>query len=316
MYHYVRDLVNTQYPDIKGLNTHLFIEQIEFLQKHYHFITIEELIDSFQNKSPLAPNSVLLTFDDGYMDHFNNVFPILNRKKIQGCFYIPVETVVKNTILDVNKIHFILAKVTDKQKLYNELLNALDNYRAEYSLKPNDFYINKLAIADRFDTKEVIFIKRLLQVELEETLKNKITSELFNKYVTSDEKAFSRELYMNEEQISCMQRNGMHIGGHGHSHYWLDSLSKEQQAFEIEKTREFIETIGGDSNYWTMSYPYGSYNDDTLDILKNNGCKLGFTTDVNILDTKLHNYLTIPRLDTNDIPKNRHDEPNSWYNYI
>ena len=53
MYHYVRDLKHSRYPDIKGLDITLFREQIEYLKKHYHFITMEMLIDSISNNSYL-----------------------------------------------------------------------------------------------------------------------------------------------------------------------------------------------------------------------------------------------------------------------
>ena len=277
---------------------------------------MEEVIDSFENKTIIPPNSVLLTFDDGYIDHFNNVFPILDRKKIQGSFYIPVETACENKILDVNKIHYILAKVKNKQMLIDEIYNLLDSYRANFKLESNNFYFKKLAIATRYDSKEVIFIKRILQVELIEKLRNEITGTLFKKYVTSDEKAFSSELYMNEELISCMQRNGMHIGGHGNRHYWLGSLNKQEQELEIEKSIDFIKRIGGDINSWTMCYPYGNFNNDTLDILRQKKCKLGLTTEVNTLDFSTNDHLTCPRLDTNDIPKNRNEQPNNWFKRV
>jgi len=313
MYHYVRDLKNTRFPDIKGLDSELFVEQIEFLNKHYNFVGIEDLIDCYQGKAELPSHAALLTFDDGYADHFHTVFPVLDHNKIQGCFYIPVQTVVENTILDVNKIHYILAASKDDQQLYTEVLSLLDDYRSEYDLQSNAYYIDKLAVANRFDSKEVIFIKRLLQVELDEELRGKITTYLFHKYVSSDEKAFSCELYMNERQIQHMQRNGMHIGGHGYSHYWLGSLDREKQAHEIRKSKEFVERIGGDLDCWSFCYPYGDYNQDTLDILKLEGCKLGFTTAVDILNAEEHECLTVPRLDTNDLPKDRAAAVNKWY---
>ncbi len=43
MYHYVRDLKNSRYPDIKGLDINLFKEQINYMRKHYHIITMEEV---------------------------------------------------------------------------------------------------------------------------------------------------------------------------------------------------------------------------------------------------------------------------------
>lgn len=316
MYHYVRDLAHSKYPEIKGLDIHLFVEQIEYLSKHYHFITIEQLIESSLNRVSLPKNAVVLTFDDGYIDHFQYVFPILKSKKIQGSFYIPVLTVTENQILDVNKIHFILASVYNKSNLILDIYFWLDHFREEYKLFDNEYYYNKLAHSSRFDSAEVIFIKRLLQVELDEKLRNIIVNELFKKYVSSDEKSFSRELYLSKEQIEEMNDGGMHIGGHGNSHYWLGSLSKEKQVIEIERSIEFIGNIGGDLNNWTMCYPYGNYNDDTIDILKDSGCKLAWTTQVDIYNTAEHHCLTAPRLDTNDLPKDRNASTNHWFDKL
>lgn len=313
MYHYVRELEYSRYPDIKGLDLSSFKAQIEYLQRYYTIITMEEAIAAFEGLAELPAKAALLTFDDAYIEHYTNVFPILDEKKIQGSFYPPVRAIKEHTVLDVNKIHFILASVKDKRELIKDIFNQLEIYKDECKLENNDFYFKKLAIANRFDTKEVVFIKRLLQVELEIGLRKVITDYLFQKYVSNSEAIFSRELYMNIDQIKCMKRNGMHIGSHGFDHFWLGSLSKEKQIEEIERSMMFINEIGGDINSWTMCYPYGSYNQNTLDILKNRGCKLAFTSEVDIMDIIQHNRYTIPRLDTNDIPVNYNAMPNKWF---
>ena len=230
MYHYVRDLKHSRYPRIKGLDLNLFREQIKFLKKNYNFVTVEEVIEANNGGGTLPSHPVLLTFDDAYQDHYQNVFPILNHEHIQGCFYAPVKAITEFTVLDVNKIHFILASTTDEQfpKLLDELRYQLKKYRADYNLKEFEYYFNKLAVANRFDSKEVIFVKRLLQVELDVRLRKIITDDVFQKIVGMDEDKFSRELYMSMDQIKCMVDNGMHFGSHGYDHYWLTSLSREQ----------------------------------------------------------------------------------------
>lgn len=317
MYHYVRDLKHSRYPNIKGLDITLFKEQIAYLKKHYHFVTVEAVIDAFSNKTQLPEHSVLLTFDDAYSDHFTHVFPLLEKEKIQGAFYPPVKAVTEHTVLDVNKIHFILASTPEEKipALLHEIKVLLDQYRDEYNLLSFDDYFNELAIANRFDCKEVIFVKRLLQVRLDECLRSIITNVLFRKIVGMDEAAFSRELYMSMDQIKCMVDCGMHIGSHGYDHYWLGSLSKEKQEFEIKKSIEFIASVGGDIDNWSICYPYGNYNDDTIELLKQNGCKLGLTTRVDLasLDKGGDTIFKLPRLDTNDFPKSADAEVNNWY---
>lgn len=313
MYHYVRNLKHNRYPEIKGLDLALFIEQIEYLKKNYQIITMMELINSVENGDHLPKKSVLLTFDDAYLDHYTNVFPILQKNKLEGSFFAPVRAITENKILDVNKIHFILSTSPDKEDITSEIFLLLNKYREEYKLETNEYYYNKLTLYDRYDSKEIVFIKLLLQVELNEKLRGLIVDELFKKLVSEDEISFSQELYMNTEQIECMHRNGMHIGGHGYDHYWLGKLSKELQEIELSKTMNFLHKINGKNEKWTIGYPYGSYNEDTMRILNELNCSLAFTTRVEIADLSRDNKLELPRLDTNDIPKDRNSALNDWY---
>lgn len=320
MYHYVRDLKNSRYPNIKGLQVESFREQVQFLKKNYNFVTVEQVLDAYcnDNVKELPNHPVLLTFDDAYKDHFDYVFPYLEHEHIQGAFYAPVKAVTENIVLDVNKIHFILASTPEGKipQLVQELKFQLDGYRSEWNLKDFDYYFKKLAIANRFDTKEVIFVKRLLQVELDEKLRRIITDDIFQKVVGMDECMFSRELYMSIDQIKCMVDCGMHFGSHGYDHYWLNSLDKEKQEFEIKKSVEFIKTIGGDVDNWTICYPYGAYDEATIEVLKENNCKLGLITRVDLADLNDKDddvIFKLPRLDTNDLPKDANSSTNQWY---
>ncbi len=313
MYHYVRDLKNSRYPDLKGLDINLFKEQIHYLRKNYHIITMEEATYSIDNQVKLPDKSVLLTFDDAYSEHYNNVFPILDKYKLQGSFYPPSKAITEHIVLDVNKIHFILASVEDKLDLVNDLKELVSIYQKEYQLEDFDYYYKKLAQANRLDTKDVIFIKRLLQVELVEELRMNITDSLFEKYIGISENAFSRELYMNEEQLKHMLRSGHHIGNHGYNHYWWNSLNKEEMSQELDLSINFLEKLGVDMNNWTACYPYGSYDAQSIKMLEERGCKLGLTSEVNIATTNKNTRFIMPRLDTNDMPKDQYQETNDWY---
>ena len=128
-YHYVRDLKNSRYPEIKGLDTALFCEQLDFFERHFQFITCEQLLEAISgNIDDLPENSVLLTFDDGYQDHFSNVFPILLQRRIQGFFSMPGKILKEHKLLDVNRIHFILA-TTKIEQLMKMIFERLDYYR-------------------------------------------------------------------------------------------------------------------------------------------------------------------------------------------
>lgn len=316
MYHYVRDLKHSRYPAIRGLDRTLFIGQVEYLRRHYAPVTMEQVIAAGRSGGePLPEKAVLLTFDDGYADHFTTVFPILKNRGIQGSFFAPIKALTENTVLDVNKIHFILASGSTPADIIGHIRTLLERYGSEYGLDTFENYYRKLAGFDRFDTPEVLFIKRLLQVGLPLEVRIRMTDLLFTRTVGIDPETFSRELYMNREQMQCMVDAGMHIGSHGYDHFWLNSLPREQQEREIARSVEFIKDIYGTryAGDWTICYPYGGYNDDTLDLLRKYGCAAGFTTEVRVADLSRDSAFTLPRLDTNDIPKGRDEKTNDWY---
>lgn len=304
MYHYVRPLEGTRYPDIKGLRLSEFKFQLDHVKSNFHMVTVAEVVHSLRTGDQLPSNSAMLTFDDGYIDHYANVFPLLHEAKIQGAFFPPVASVERGELLDVNRVHFILASTQDKGRLRDKLDAAVLDYRQDFGLDSSEEYWARYGHANRFDTAEVIYIKRMLQVALPETLRNRIARELFAKFVSGDEKAFAGELYMTIDQLRTMQRSDMYIGSHGDSHYWLDSIDERRQREEVESSLKFLRRVGSPvDDYWVMCYPYGSWNKSLLDELRRQGCTLGLTTDVGVADLRQHDPLLLPRLDTNDLPK-------------
>lgn len=304
MYHYVRDLKNSRYPGIKGLDYELFKQQIAFLKEHFTIVTMEEVMEAWNSESGTLPeNAALLTFDDGYIDNFTAVFPILKEQKVQGSFFIPGKTFTENVLLDVNKIHFTLASA-DVHSLVKDICALLDQYRRNRmgaEIPSNEELFEKYAVASRFDVKETVFVKRILQTAVPEKIRNQISSELFKKYVGLPEDVFARELYMNRDQIRCMKREGMFIGLHGYDHYWLGNLDRQQMQADIDKALEVMDEFI-DRDNWVLNYPYGSYNTEVMEYIASKGCRAGMVTKVAVADTKAHGRFELPRLDCNDFP--------------
>ena len=48
MYHYVRDLKNSEYPTIKGLDKELFEKQLAYLLEHYTPVRMDEILAAYQ----------------------------------------------------------------------------------------------------------------------------------------------------------------------------------------------------------------------------------------------------------------------------
>lgn len=168
MYHYTRDLKHSRYPEIKGMDSSLFRKQVEFIKESFHVVTMEQVIEAVKGGAELPENAMLLTFDDGYADNYTVAFPILEEYGLQASFFIPGKTFATHQLMDVNKIHYILASA-DVYKLVEDLKNQMDYYRgSEYQYAPTDELFKEYAVANRFDVKETIFVKRMLQTVLPE----------------------------------------------------------------------------------------------------------------------------------------------------
>lgn len=303
MYHYVRQLEDTRYPAIKGRRTSEFRFQVDHIKNNYHPVTVRDVVNCIRTGDPLPHKAALLTFDDGYIDHYANVFPILFDAGIQGAFFPPVAPVSRAELLDVNRIHFTLAAETNHEKLGEFLDQEIHAYGQEYSLKSPEYYRNEWAKPNRFDIAETIYIKRMLQVVLPEDLRNVIARKLFAQFVSVDEVAFAAELYCTPAQLRVMQASGMYVGSHGDSHYWLNTVDDATQRREIENSLAFLREIGSPvDDYWVMCYPYGAWSEPLLSKLREYRCSFGLTTEVGIAQLGINDPLLLPRLDTNDVP--------------
>jgi hypothetical protein len=62
-----------------------------------------------------------------------------------------------------------------------------------------------------------------------------------------------------------------------------------------------------------MCYPYGNYNESTIELLAYYNCKIALTTEVDIANLDTNDKFKLPRIDTNDIPKDRDSLTNDWF---
>ena len=299
MYHYVRKIKGSQYPNIKGLEERLFRSQIAYLKNHYNLISPQELRSHILNKTMLPEKACLLTFDDGYIDHYLTVFPILNASNIKALFFAPKSSLVNRVPLSVNKVQFILATSKNSEDLADEL----DWMLAELKLEEEITQLRKIYhISDRFDTANVLYFKRLLQHALPEKIRESLINSMFSKYVTDNDQAFCDELYLSMDQAKEMIANGMEFGGHGDKHLWHSKISDEQLHNEINGANHALDAIGMQATNRFYSYPFGDQDENTKSILMKNNYMAAFTVEPSVSCIGKIDPLLISRHDTNDIP--------------
>ena len=307
MYHYTRYIKNSRYPAIKGLEVKDFKRQLDFFEENFNIITMEEVTEAVLKGRNLPEKALLLTFDDGYTDNYTVALPLLLERGLQGSFFVPAKPLVDGGLLEVNKIHFTLAKGNEKDIVKDILdysLKIKEKLREKLNIADRDIseeLYKKYAVSNGRDTVDTSFIKKMLQEILPAENRTEIIDILFDKYVEVSEEVLANELYVNKTQLKVMKKLGMFIGLHGYEHNHLALLTEEEQKKDLEKSlsamREFI-----DEDDWVMNYPYGSYNKTTLRLIKSRGAVLGLTTKRGIADIKPDSALELARFDCNDFP--------------
>lgn len=300
MYHYVREVQNSPYPKIKGLEFAAFKRQLDYLGKHYQFVTAEEVIGSVKGGAALPENACWLTFDDGYKDHIDYVLDELLARGIQGSFFPPVRPIKESVMLDVNSVHFVLACADMK-----DVVPTVNAFAMAQGIEKStlDKWWQALGKADHLDTAEVVYVKRLLQHALPENIRGHVTTQLFEKYVGVSQQTFAESLYMSEQDLRKLTDSGMYVGCHGYNHYWLNEESYENQEKDIKQSLDFLQHVGAPITDWIMCYPYGGWNNDTLALVKKYGGAVGLTTQAAVANVNNMNPLLLPRMDTIDFPR-------------
>ncbi len=302
-YHYIRDTHGTPFPNIKALSLEAFQAQLDYFQANYVIVSLDACVQALRTDTLMPKNALMLTFDDGLIDHYTTVLPHLQKRNLNASFFPSTQPIVESVVLDVHKIHFILAAATDIHELLLELFHRIDKYKSRYSLLSKQEYYAHYAHPGMFDSAEVVLFKTLLQRALPENVRRSIVRDLFIKYVTRDEKTFANDLYLNREQLKTMVEHGMYVGVHGYTHAWMTELAPEEQQLEIDRSLCLLSEIGAPTSHWAISYPHGAYNSSLLKILKETNCTLGLTTEKGVATLSRKTALILPRLDTNHLPR-------------
>lgn len=290
-FHYIREEIyeNGIYPrSLKQLS-----DQLDELSKYYEFISQNDLIDNIKNKKYSNKKYCLLTFDDGLKEQMN-ALELLNKKGIPGVFYVTTNSIRNNKVVNVHKLHHIRSCMSDTD-VFKFLDSKIDSNIIQYPENINELY--------RYDALETKKLKYLLNFILDSDTKDRLIDELFKEI--ANESDFSKELYMNVEDIKKLDSQG-YLGTHSDLHLPLATLSEEEIAKDIKDSLNFLHDSCGVDKIRSISYPYGgpkAVSQKVADISENFGFDFGLTMFRGLNEIKdFDSPLLLKRVDTNDAP--------------
>lgn len=305
MYHYVRPQ-EVELPYLFYLHSDDFRRQLDHFGQEYGFVSKAQWLAALASAEgepleAILPEGVLLTFDDGLIDHYRYVRPILAERGLWGIFYVSSATLQAQQLLNVHRVHYLLGRFSGTRVL-NVLERLLDD-----SLFIDGFYdqLKAAPYAMQSMDEHSLRVKKIVNYALRPECKDALLAQLFLQLV-GDEGVVAKQFYMNSAQIREMEDSGFTFGAHGESHNLLTMFSGAALSAEVTGSVQAMDAVLAQPSE-TFCYPYGgpdSWNDKVLEELKQQGVSYGFcveSADITVGDLQ-QRPLWLPRYDCNEFP--------------
>jgi len=258
-----------------------FYKLIKFIGKENILDANEFFIRLKENK--LKEKNVCLTFDDTIRCQYDIALPVLEDLKIKSFFFI-YSSIFKEelSLLEIYR-YFRMNYFNDVDEFYNYFYKLLDKDLTVFFSKKEKIIRDTKLKVPIFSINDIKF--RLVRDKLlNETKYKKIMLEMFaeKKFKPKD---YYEILFMDKHHLNKINDLGHLIGLHSHTHpTLLENLSYDKQKSEYESNISILSEILNidKKNIKYMCHPNGSYNNDTLKILKDLKIELGFKTNMTV----------------------------------
>lgn len=298
MYHYVRPDVNLPPYGYYHLDIEDFRQQLDWLDRELNILSRAEFRDVVRGHREPQSDNVVLTFDDGLIDHARWVLPELRTRDLWGIFFVPSGPYVDDEPLNVHRIHTLLGS-HDEVRLWTTASELVS--REDLRSDTDEQYIPLIN-----GTGEPLRdFKRLLTTSVRQARISDFLSEI--ETAVGCEPPTTDELYMSHSHLKKLVDAGMVLGAHTVTHPVLSHLSPEQQREEITESIDFVDELVSEEALRGFAYPYGddeSFTTETVEYLDRTDIEFAVTTNPANFDSRRRGSerLQIPRRDCNEFP--------------
>ena len=245
LYHRVNDLEYD--PQQLCVSQQNFEQQLTSLKKDHHFLTLDEFCDILTTQKKFPKNSLLVTFDDGYADNYQNALPVLESLGLQAVFYVATATLNTHDLFWWDELDLIFRDIEP-----GLLIDLQNKYKLDNSTELYKFYLTSCKNASSLEERSGYI------------------NELRAKHTVAPGIAGDYRSLTFDELIQFSASKSTVIGAHTVNHLALSCLTEDVQRNEISASVKILSNIlKRDIKHF--SFPYGEkshYNDDTIRICK------------------------------------------------
>ena len=285
-----------KHPKVQGsIDKNQFEKMLDWLSERHTLVDAEQYAEK-ATKKELQDTEICLTFDDALLCQFEVAYPVLKRRGLRAFFFIYSSPF--NNEPDYLEIfrYFRTVIFDDINQFYSAFFKRVrEDDEVDYIAKKALFDQLDYLSASPFYSNGDRWFRYLRDQVLGKEKYEKIMFRLMHDHDFNIDEAVS-DLWMTNQQLSELCIDGHVLGLHSYTHPTLmERLTDKEQQTEFEKNLCHLESISGSNNIYSMSHPCGSYNEETLSILKTMGIRVGFRSNLSVKEIKSN--LEIPRED-------------------
>jgi peptidoglycan/xylan/chitin deacetylase (PgdA/CDA1 family) len=198
-------------------NTDTFQADLDFYLKYFRPVDARELWKEVREGSPLFHPTFHLSFDDGLKECASVIAPILKSRGISATFFINTGFIGNRDVFYRFKASLIIEKTISVSNTALKTIHAI----LDKSLVPAGD-LKKRLLSVTYANKEV-----LDEVAV-------ITELDFREY------AGSQEIYMNEEDIQYLLKQGFTVGAHSIDHPLFSTVTIDEQLRQTIQSLEYL----------------------------------------------------------------------------
>lgn len=214
----------------------------------YRFVTLEDLVQSLPNQS--SGRWAVITFDDGYADMYVHAYPFLKKKGIPFTLFLITSSLDSGSLLWLHKLYLLLEKMAPARRIA--------------------FLRRYVKVDNRVHSADPL-LKELMQNADREIIIRLITDLAGEVHWSlEEEKEHAEQLYLTPSQLLEMKANGLQIEAHGHEHWPLQYLSREETEREVYQSVNKIQDLFSRRPRF-YSVPYGRENKHIIPVLQEAG---------------------------------------------
>lgn len=290
-----------------SINKDDFYKLINFIGRR-NIINADVFLEKFK-KNKLKENEVCLTFDDAVKCQIDIALPILEELKIKSFFFVYTSIFEeKPNNLEIFR-YFRTNYFNNIDEFYKSFYQVLDK-DLKIFFEKNKTKIDKFKERYNFYSLEDIKFRLVRDNLLIKNEYENVNIKLMRDFKINVENLKSK-LFFDEKDVLLLDKLGHSIGLHSHNHPTrIEKLTYNDQKSEYSTNLNILnKIIKKNSNYIkSCSYPCGSYDKNSLKVLKELGIEIAFKDSMKIEKekgmTKINNsFLEIARQDHAEIYK-------------